>query len=34
MSRRALKVLAFDGAFNLPLWVAESQGFFARQDFD
>ena len=34
MSRRALKVLAFDGAFNLPLWVAERQGFFAEQGLD
>jgi len=34
MSRRALKVLAFDGAFNLPLWVADRQGFFAEQGLD
>ena len=31
MSRRVLRVLAFDGAFNLPLWVADRQGFFAAQ---
>ena len=34
MSRAPLKLLAFDGAFNLPLWVAESQGFFARQGLE
>ena len=31
MSRHLLRVLAFDGAFNLPLWVADRQGFFAAR---
>lgn len=29
MNARSLRLMSFDGAFNLPLWVAEREGFFA-----
>lgn len=30
-SEQTLTVMVFEGAFNLPLWVAQAQGYFARQ---
>ncbi|MDB6086611.1 MAG: hypothetical protein JWN43_4492, partial [Gammaproteobacteria bacterium] len=30
-AQTALRVIGFPGGANLPLWVAEEQGFFARE---
>lgn len=34
MTHRKLDTIVFPGGFNLPLWTAQEQGFFARQGLD
>jgi len=34
LANRKLDVIVFPGGFNLPLWTAQSQGFFARQGLE
>ncbi len=32
--RRSLRVIGFGGGFNLPIWTAQREGFFAREGLD
>lgn len=34
MANRKLDVIVFPGGFNLPVWTAQAQGFFARQGLE
>lgn len=34
MTQKTLNVIVFPGGFNLPLWAAQEQGFFARENLD